>query len=532
MSQAMVSSVEFLLKTWSLDHLVQIFEEQGIDEEAFNYLTEEVIKDLIPKIGDRIKFTRHYQAFQATEQASRQPVLFDISNISSLLRESDVEEGTPSTSSCSTSVGGIEYEDFLQDKQLETIHIPPKPQNALCVEETLDKPSDKPESLTCDFVSIFNLMCTYVQENCIPTSRFVQLARSIKQLFPTENIATYYSPYQTDSSGRVRKCARGKLYDKYHNLRRNLRSTGILKSKKTKQRDLDHENRTEVTEDKQQEQEELIQWLQNCIEPWTDVIAKWEMTFESRQAILKSDIDAQAYFDKFLALKQPLGYTLIELDFKKNYKEYENKLFYHLPELLELIRDYAKGSRDPTVKQLLEENETCENDEQMHALGLLILPYLFAKTQLIAPKQKQDKEDNSKKNKRVQWRPSRAEVQESFIVHLKSATELQPFLERRNSKYANLQQSCQPVIILVGSNLTKLEPIINFNNLKFSVGNLLKTVDVAFKLFHVINLKYPVECDHVWMFIQKYVYEISTPYDTTHVVVEQLYSDLLQQKEN
>jgi hypothetical protein len=35
--------------------------EHGIDDEAFAYLEKDVIHEIIPKIGMRIKFLRHYK---------------------------------------------------------------------------------------------------------------------------------------------------------------------------------------------------------------------------------------------------------------------------------------------------------------------------------------------------------------------------------------------------------------------------------------------------------------------------------------
>lgn len=110
------------------------------------------------------------------------------------------------------------------------------------------------------------------------------------------------------------------------------------------------------------------------------------------------------------------------------------------------------------------------------ALCLICLPYLFAKTVLIRPKS----------NKKVQWRPSKLEVQQAFIVHLKTAEEVQPFLERRSKKYSDLQETCQPVVIIIGETLREYEVLLSINNFIYKPGNLLKTLDVIFKIFHVL----------------------------------------------
>ena len=40
--------------------------------------------------------------------------------------------------------------------------------------------------------------------------------------------------------------------------------------------------------------------------------------------------------------------------------------------------------------------------------------------------------------------------------------------------------------------------------------NLLKAVDVAFKMFYVLDLEYPWQCSVTWEFIQKVLYGIDS----------------------
>lgn len=45
-----------LLEEWELQELIEIFKEQGIDQDAFMILDQTVIKELIGKVGLRLKF--------------------------------------------------------------------------------------------------------------------------------------------------------------------------------------------------------------------------------------------------------------------------------------------------------------------------------------------------------------------------------------------------------------------------------------------------------------------------------------------
>lgn len=54
----------------------------------------------------------------------------------------------------------------------------------------------------------------------------------------------------------------------------------------------------------------------------------------------------------------------------------------------------------------------------------------------------------------------------------------------------------------------------------------MKAIDVCFKAFHALNAEYPTEAEHVWMFIQTYIYGINTATDKHFVSVSKLISDL------
>ena len=69
--------------------------------------------------------------------------------------------------------------------------------------------------------------------NKIETSRFLELRDTIKELFPSEDPDLYYIPYKNFKNGK-KLSARGKLYDQYHELRKTLIQSGLLRSNKCK----------------------------------------------------------------------------------------------------------------------------------------------------------------------------------------------------------------------------------------------------------------------------------------------------------
>lgn len=71
----------------------------------------------------------------------------------------------------------------------------------------------------------------------IDTPRFLELCEAIKALFPTEDPGLFYMPYKNLGNGK-KICARGKLYDQYHELRKILIHSGQVESNRAKRQAL------------------------------------------------------------------------------------------------------------------------------------------------------------------------------------------------------------------------------------------------------------------------------------------------------
>lgn len=50
----------------------------------------------------------------------------------------------------------------------------------------------------------------------------------------------------------------------------------------------------------------------------------------------------------------------------------------------------------------------------------------------------------------------------------------------------------------------------------------MAAIDCLFKLYQIFNFKYPTESEAVWQFIQKYLYNIETPFDDAFPAVNLL----------
>lgn len=60
----------------------------------------------------------------------------------------------------------------------------------------------------------------------------------------------------------------------------------------------------------------------------------------------------------------------------------------------------------------------------------------------------------------------------------------------------------------------------------YKLASSVKAFDVLFKLFLVLDLKYPPEAAHIWTYIQNYIYNIYTAYDKVSSSAETLMSEM------
>jgi len=72
----------------------------------------------------------------------------------------------------------------------------------------------------------------------------------------------------------------------------------------------------------------------------------------------------------------------------------------------------------------------------------------------------------------------------------------------------------QPYIIVVGPTLAEISSFfVSVDKVLYNVTSAFKAIDTCFKIFHVLNVEYPVASDHIWLLIQRELYKFSTKHD-------------------
>lgn len=104
-------------------------------------------------------------------------------------------------------------------------------------------------------------------------------------------------------------------------------------------------------------------------------------------------------------------------------------------------------------------------------------------------------------------------------------------LNRKREKALALGLQVQPCVIIVGSDYENIESFfVSINQLLYPVENIIKAIDICYKVIHVLQAKYPPESEQIWMFIQKVIYNMKTPYDKIMFKVEMLVEEINKAK--
>lgn len=315
----------------------------------------------------------------------------------------------------------------------------------------------------------------------------VCLAEKVVELFPTEEKSVWASP---NPGGRESAEGRRKLVQRYYSKRRFLRRGRLLK--KT-QKSKETPNVSSDEEDEDDPSNDDILWLKNNKQPWSRVEELWKATSAYRLRKLRAGTSStDSYMSAYPALRDPIGYLLLEMDFDLEFPNSRVNLFGEWPNLSAFIE-----SKLPKAE--LSKIENCLTPEGKRIKTICALPYLFQVSTC------------AKKGKNKQWRPSRYEVGEALLLHVKTIGDIEPtLLNRLKEKYEPYNLTLGPQAIVVGPDVDSIEQsYIRINNILYKVDNARKAIDITFKIFHSLDGKYHTEAEREWLFLERAVYGIN-----------------------
>lgn len=132
------------------------------------------------------------------------------------------------------------------------------------------------------------------------------------------------------------------------------------------------------------------------------------------------------------------------------------------------------------------------------------------------------------KSNKDPWRPTKVECAKGFICHIKSTSEIETCIAAKKKTAAAHDSTLQPFVVIVGPDFRNISAhYVYVNDIKYLMDSTVGAVDCCFKLFQVLNAKYPPESHNTWFFIQKAFYNITTEYDDKDpIVVNTLFAEL------
>ncbi|KAI5694459.1 hypothetical protein M8J76_016088, partial [Diaphorina citri] len=276
-------------------------------------------------------------------------------------------------------------------------------------------------------ILINSILEPYPQRH-ISVADLTYLANEICKIFPGEkNPEVYYER----PIPNVHKNGSGTLYAAIQSARKKKkRSCSVAGSNKKKVTQEPAEKDIQGTlQISDPEVLANIEYLKNTVSDLTSVEYLWEVTHDERIKEIYKPGNVVDYLHQFPSLRLLDGYKLLLVDFRKLYPEVKQTLSASVDRLKEniltLLKEKLESSRDADCKTNirntlalipptdLSSTVSIRSDPKSVA-AIYLLPQLIA----IPP-------SKAKKAEKY-WKPSRSEVQDGFITHVKASSQIAP----------------------------------------------------------------------------------------------------------
>lgn len=98
--------------------------------------------------------------------------------------------------------------------------------------------------------------------------------------------------------------------------------------------------------------------------------------------------------------------------------------------------------------------------------------------------------------------------------YLQGVENIQKAVENRAAFVKTKQIASRPYLLVEGPSLQNIKSYyIVAENTRYQFSSCMKAIDTLFKLYHVVNLEYPIQSQHILLLIQRNVYLIRTELD-------------------
>ncbi|XP_016963304.2 uncharacterized protein LOC108033477 isoform X2 [Drosophila biarmipes] len=465
-----------LLESWGAGHLFQYFTEEEITLKRLNFITEDDLTQIFrnSKLGEKIEFRYHLTEWK--KKFGFEKLVTSTPSVAADLDAEDFGQAQSSTSSY-TSKNVWQSNKVVMDLDL----ILAEHYTGHYVKRAV---SDGNPLNDATRRIIIEAIVTYIIKHKIKPSRsdFEKISCEIEAQF-NDDKKIYYN--------NVGPHAAGRLYD-----RNKLAGS--------------HEM-TYINE----EAYEAREWLKVNSEPWSEVSEMWRKCYKMRrEEILNAGGQESAIchvLNQWPQYSNFLGYGLVEMDFKSLYPETSSLILKwqsFREKILPILN--AKLTDSVHLNYLEQINAQAEGSDQLLALLLHVLLRSLGKRKI------RDKN----------FIKSIKDSQLSFMVQGVTHSDVETEIQLLRTTLYNRGESMHPIIVSVGLDFSCSKLYMLYNNIKYALPSFLSVFDICFKMFYVLQLKYPSDCSEFWMFVQKYFYEINLEDDLVSPSILCLISDL------
>ncbi|XP_018364517.1 PREDICTED: uncharacterized protein LOC108762153, partial [Trachymyrmex cornetzi] len=100
------------------------------------------------------------------------------------------------------------------------------------------------------------------------------------------------------------------------------------------------------------------------------------------------------------------------------------------------------------------------------------------------------------------------ERRDSFLLHVQTATDIIPGIQRRKEELRIAGLTFQPTSIFVGQLIAIDASYVAVKNVLYKVDSSLEAIDLCFRLYMALDCAYPEQASSLWIFIQKCCFDI------------------------
>ncbi|XP_074032341.1 uncharacterized protein isoform X2 [Leptinotarsa decemlineata] len=518
--------IQQLLNLWKADDIIiSKFLDNKVTVEDLPFLTEEYLKELVPLIGQRIMIKKKIHDYIVSQKENIAENIINKSpkphELIQIINEFSDIQTTSTISHCSTEPSSLPADSSFHvdeyfgdnldliirpkfsDFDLKTIlQTSPMGNSVLKYYETKKQLDGTRRTRLVDI--IMKHLYNHIIKQRLSHDEYTILAAKIVQLFPTETTGIYYIPAIKKRHSVTGKSivAKGRLVDKCRNIIYKCDDAITLKSRKRKSswnstENIPEKEATDTVAELQDDQNYI--WLLHNSDPWTTVENKWDLLYDKRR---EQKCESAAEFLKLWSvLTDPRGISLIAKDFERLYPSSSMSFYVKWEPFFESVLEYKKNiAVDKLLVSLIEEIESTENTDVKLIKQISLLP------QLIPPR------GRVKLNNKT-WKFSTVECQEGFLVHVTSVSEIEEKLKNLRDQAAAKKTTLQPFILIEGPYDCPSNFYIIIDKIRYHFKSIVPCFDTLFKIFHVLDIKYPAQCEYLWVLIQKCVFNIDTKFD-------------------